>query len=794
MTAATSANTRRFHREKAEWFLTRLFGAKPAGRMGFTAVIHGQNGMRHFETGNIQEGLDWCDKMAAHPDISGIYVRQTLLVAADQMTRDARGKVGRGLEADTAAAFRLWGDLDYGTDGHKPPPGGLPHPPTGRDAFTVLDGLPRPSLIVHSGGGFYPFWDFDQPVDVTDPDARARISKLSAGWQEVIADRAAGKGWHYGTGNGDLARVLRLPGTYNRKDPANPRLCDVVPYSDTGEVFTIEQLEAIVAAHNPQGMGTPAAPAPRPAEANVGPAGGTPGPSTGPLDTLDLATWADILEPAGWTLTRAAGAMEEWRRPGGTFPVSARVLAEQPNVLVVHSTDAGLPAGAGQRLTKGRVYAHLWHDGDTSAAGRELLNGTSPGTRTLPPGVLAALDQHKAAQRAHEGLTLEGAPVTRGDRSQAVETAREGQPDDDTDKGPAAGRSWAAQSIAGIVQGLENGTLELPQPTVGRLDGANPDTPGALFYRGRLNTVAGESTAGKTWVALITCAQELAKGNHVIYVDLEDTPAGVIGRLLHNLDVPADQIMAGFHYVAPAEKLDTNGRAYFAELLNQTRPTLVVIDSTGEGLALDGANPNDDDAVALWFQTLPRWISRHDSEPAVVTLDHITKKAAIDGGKAGMFAIGSQRKKAALSGAQYMLETRTEFAKNKAGWSQLVCAKDRGGNYPGGEKVGRLGFDPADGFTLTADTDRPAHDGTFRPTVLMGRVSDWLDSYGPASQTQIEEGVTGKRAAVRVALAQLIADGNVSITDGPRNSKQHHLIRPFAEPEPGLIIAHGPAE
>jgi hypothetical protein len=84
------------------------------------------------------------------------------------------------------------------------------------------------------------------------------------------------------------------------------------------------------------------------------------GNGTGPFDKLaDLATWADILEPANWTRVQPgdASTREAWKQPDATHPISAKVLRVNPHCLVVWSTNCGLPDGPDQNLTKGRVYA-----------------------------------------------------------------------------------------------------------------------------------------------------------------------------------------------------------------------------------------------------------------------------------------------------------------------------------------------------------------------------------------------------------------------------------------------------
>ena len=99
---------------------------------------------------------------------------------------------------------------------------------------------------------------------------------------------------------------------------------------------------------------------------------------TGPFSKLaDLASWADILQPADWKQVKAGDAetSEAWQHPAATHPISAKVLKVNPHVLVVWSTGCGLPDGDGQKLTKGRVYAHLWHGGNESAAAKAMLRG-----------------------------------------------------------------------------------------------------------------------------------------------------------------------------------------------------------------------------------------------------------------------------------------------------------------------------------------------------------------------------------------------------------------------------------
>jgi hypothetical protein len=141
---------------------------------------------------------------------------------------------GRGGADDSHALAFLWADLDFGTVGHKPPPGAL-LPPDEEAARKIIADLPTPSLIINSGGGLYPIWQFKQPVYLTDT-RRSEAKARSQDWQNMIKVKAERLGWHYGAGVGNLDRLLRLPGTVNRKVPGLERPCRVIEHS--GEVLT----------------------------------------------------------------------------------------------------------------------------------------------------------------------------------------------------------------------------------------------------------------------------------------------------------------------------------------------------------------------------------------------------------------------------------------------------------------------------------------------------------------------------------------------------------------------------
>lgn len=113
----------------------------------------------------------------------------------------------RGKNSDVSHYVAVWVDVDFhGKD------------ETVGKAFwqsvedLVKVGLP-PSIIVESGHGLHAYWLFDKPVPVKD------ARPVCAGIQDAfkISDSIS-----------DPSRVLRMPGTFNLKDPKHPAMCRVI--------------------------------------------------------------------------------------------------------------------------------------------------------------------------------------------------------------------------------------------------------------------------------------------------------------------------------------------------------------------------------------------------------------------------------------------------------------------------------------------------------------------------------------------------------------------------------------
>lgn len=282
----------------------------------------------------------------------GIYVRMSTLRPDYVPDPEHRGSL-----PDTYALSALWADIDLSGPGHKT--SGI-LPPDEESAMGVVSssGLPDPSVWIHSGGGLYPVWLLDPPhridEDLTD------VADLSANWQRVIGESAHRLGWFYGTGVGDLTRVLRIPGTVNRKAGLE-RPCLIV--GGSGVRYPVEALyEAAADALAASVPEIPADPVRPPAATLDG--------YTSPGDAFAAGTdWGEILVPHGWHHVRRRGEVDYWCRPGKAGGISATTNAMGTDRLRVF-TDASVFDACG--YSKLAAYAVLEHGGDLSAAATQL--------------------------------------------------------------------------------------------------------------------------------------------------------------------------------------------------------------------------------------------------------------------------------------------------------------------------------------------------------------------------------------------------------------------------------------
>jgi Bifunctional DNA primase/polymerase, N-terminal/AAA domain len=465
-------------------------------------------------------------------------------------------------------------------------------------------------------------------------------------------------------------------------------------------------------------------------------------------------TWSEILTADGWTHHHTDRDGEgHWVRPGkdprdGT---SATTNYGGSDVLKVFTSNPPPGLTEGETYTKlGYLAATRW-SGDHSAAARFLAGqgwgGIDPDdlAHWIDLGPSPVRDGGNAERDEVGGMvarTLEAAPAA----------VAEDEGDDD----------WQVVDLSAIL----DGSWDPPVPTMGlRTDGVG------LLYPGRVHSFSGEPGGGKTWLGLHHVAEVIRSGGSAGMIDYEDGPEAIVVRLLA-LGVAADAVRDRFVYVRPDGPV---GNLTVARLV-ALGLSLWVVDSVGEALAVEGLNPNADEDVAQWYRKVPRRLAAGGS--AVELLDHVAK----DRETRGSWAIGSQRKLAAIDGAAYTVAVVKAPTKDDDGHLRVKCAKDRHGAHRRGEYVAEVLVLNADDGGVSVVVRRP--EGGARLTTYMERVSEFLEAVvvldGPPSANKIEKGVEGGGTKIRAALHSLIEEGFVEVE---RTSKGHfhRLVRPYRQ-------------
>lgn len=268
----------------------------------------------------------------------------------------------------------------------------------------------------------------------------------------------------------------------------------------------------------------------------------------------------------------------------------------------------------------------------------------------------------------------------------AGSSATSATPDDDEEpeedlatRDPLAERSstWASVDIAPYLFG----EVELPQATVlTRSDGES------LFYEGRVNLLFGLSESAKSWVAMWSCIQEIAKGARCMYLDFEDMPATTLTRM-KMMGAAIDDLLVSFRYVHPEEPISdmqkgrfatptersVDAHKIFAASISEFDPTLIVVDGMTRLYGLHGHETNDasnTDVINAWLTSLTR-----DGRTTVIAIDHTGK-----GGGKGASPIGAHHKIAMVQGTAIRADAIDRPAVGKLGKIELTVYKDRHGS------------------------------------------------------------------------------------------------------------------
>lgn len=248
------------------------------------------------------------------------------------------------------------------------------------------------------------------------------------------------------------------------------------------------------------------------------------------------------------------------------------------------------------------------------------------------------------------------------------------------ERNPMAERvsSWSHVDLDPYLNG------EVVQPTADLL--LRTDGKG-LMYSGRVNSIYGKSESGKTWIAALAAAQEISKGERVLYLDFEDEPASVIDRF-RRIGVGDDDLRNQMQYVHPEDPMEDMQRNkfgakstedgernhnLFAGQLAAFDPTLIVLDGMNEIYGLHGHDTNDATSTSIitsWIKKLTR-----GGRTSVIVVDHTGKT-----GGAGSAPIGAHHKIAMVQGTALRIDVINRPMPSTIGRVRAIVFKDRLGS------------------------------------------------------------------------------------------------------------------
>lgn len=130
---------------------------------------------------------------------------------------EALGEFKRGENKDILSLPCVWLDVDIKGGAHK-----KENIPDEQEAQTLLNTFPlEPSIIVQSGGGLHCYWLLQEPAHIQSEQNMLSAERMLSRFQNVFIQLARSKNLHIDN-TSDLARVLRVPGTFNLKSGKKP--------------------------------------------------------------------------------------------------------------------------------------------------------------------------------------------------------------------------------------------------------------------------------------------------------------------------------------------------------------------------------------------------------------------------------------------------------------------------------------------------------------------------------------------------------------------------------------------
>jgi hypothetical protein len=206
----------------ARWFLEELFGNKPDELYLLIWTL-------------ADKRSRWFRDLAAASSAAEALAGQDVYVGVGLSAKDY-GPTQRCPSDEVAGLVAAWADFDLRSEAHAK----KALPATIKDALTIIPEPFAPTIVVATGNGAHAWWLFKEPYLFATDEERKDAARLLTRWHTLLRLNAAARGWAFDRLS-DLARVLRISGTVNAKDPANPK--PVTLFSHTGRRYNPSDFE-----------------------------------------------------------------------------------------------------------------------------------------------------------------------------------------------------------------------------------------------------------------------------------------------------------------------------------------------------------------------------------------------------------------------------------------------------------------------------------------------------------------------------------------------------------------------
>jgi hypothetical protein len=201
-------------------FLQLLWQHKPENLYILIWTLHGK-------------GSHWYRELSAAAEF--VSAHRTDVYMGVGLARHDHGTKRRCVSEEIAGVAGLSADLDFKSEAHTK---NLPF--NIEQALTIIPNALPPTVILVTGNGAQAWWLFEEPLIFETEEDREAAAVLISRFQTLLRYNSSQRGWAFDRLS-DLARVLRIPGTVNGKDPGCPK--EVTVYSSSDRRYNPSEIE-----------------------------------------------------------------------------------------------------------------------------------------------------------------------------------------------------------------------------------------------------------------------------------------------------------------------------------------------------------------------------------------------------------------------------------------------------------------------------------------------------------------------------------------------------------------------